>query len=201
MLKASVGRPGPRRAGIPLTFRRIRTLLLKDEEHAMKPTPPPDMPPVERHDRLIRERIHDPYLIGRKPAEPTVCRDCGALYHRGRWQWGSPPAAAEEALCPACLRVRDRCPAGFLTLSGEFFAAHRDEILRLVHHVEAREKASHALKRLMAVADQGEGRTLATFTDPDLARAVGEAIAHAYQGELDFVYPAGEFLLRVNWSR
>ena len=102
---------------------------------------------------------------------------------------------------PACDRIQDRCPAGFLTLGGEFFAEHTTDILNLVRNVEEKEKAQHALKRLMAIEDQGDGTVLATFTDPDLARAAGEAIHSAYQGELDFSYQESEFLLRVTWKR
>ena len=33
------------------------------------------------------------------------------------------------------------------------------------------------------------------------ARGIGEAIHHAYQGDLEFHYNPAENLLRVNWSR
>ena len=36
------------------------------------------------------------------------------------------------ACCPACLRIRDRMPGASVALSGEFLAAHRDEILARV---------------------------------------------------------------------
>ncbi|CAL1240464.1 BCAM0308 family protein [Candidatus Methylocalor cossyra] len=164
---------------------------------------PPSNPsrPEQRQDRLLRERVHDPYQTRKKLVEPTVCPECGALYHAGRWQWGSALAAAQRELCPACQRLHDRCPAGFLTLTGAFLAAHREEILNLLHHVEAREKAEHPLRRLMAVVEEADDRVSATFTDPQLARAVGEAIHDAYQGQLDYDYQDDEFLLRVHWQR
>lgn len=154
-----------------------------------------------RHDRLLKERMHEPYHSKKKLAEPSACPECGAVYHGGRWQWDAAPAGAAAELCPACHRLKDRCPAGFLTLGGEFFAEHKEEILGLVRNVEEKQKAQHALKRLMAFDHQVDGSIVITFTDPELARAAGEAIHAAYKGELDFAYQESEFLLRVTWSR
>lgn len=163
--------------------------------HTATPSPAP------RQDRLLRELIHDPYHAKKKPTEPTVCAECGAVYHDGRWQWREAPPGAHREFCPACQRVHDHCPAGFLTLQGGFLAAHRDEILGLLHNIEESHKAEHALKRLIALEDQADGSLLATFTDPGLARATGEALHSAYQGELDFAYQEDEYLLRVFWRR
>ena len=153
-----------------------------------------------RHDRLIHERVHDPYHSKRKLPEPTVCPDCGAVYHQGRWSWAEPPASAHEVLCPACHRVRDKAPAGFLTLGGAFFGAHKEEIMHLIHNLEEREKSEHPLKRIMGVEVHDED-TVITFTDPHLARGAGEALHHAYQGELDFTYAEEDNMLRVSWRR
>jgi NMD protein affecting ribosome stability and mRNA decay len=166
----------------------------------MSHTQPPNLYHEDRQDRLIREMEHDTYKTRQKLPEPTACPECGALFHEGRWQWGEVPPGAHRETCPACNRIRDKCPAGFLSLSGDFFAAHRDEILRLVHNIEQREKNEHALKRLMAVEEQ-DGGVLMTFTNPQLARAAGQAIQHAYKGDLDFAYQEDEYLLRVAWKR
>ena len=102
----------------------------------------------QRRDRLIREQVHDTYKLKGKLPEPTVCPECGAVYHEGRWHWAPRPDGAHETLCPACHRVHDRYPAGYLTLSGAFLKDHRDEILGLAHNIEAREKAEHPYTRL-----------------------------------------------------
>jgi hypothetical protein len=39
--------------------------------------------------------------------------------------------------CPACRRTDDHYPAGILTISGAFAAAHDEEIRSLARHVEA----------------------------------------------------------------
>lgn len=154
----------------------------------------------QRHDRLLQEWEHDTYKSKHKLAEPTACPGCGAVFQSGRWQWGSAPASAAQALCPACHRIQDKVPAGFLSLGGEFLASHREEIMSLIRHVEQREKSAHPLKRIMEVENQVDG-VLVTFTDPHLARGVGEALHDAYKGELDYAYQAEERILRVSWKR
>ena len=151
--------------------------------------------------RNLRELEHDPYHARKKLSEPTACPDCGAIYRDGHWQWGQAVAGAKHHRCPACQRIHDRCPAGFLSISGSFFAEHQDEIRHLIRNVEQREKSGHALKRIIAIEEQPDGGVLASFTDPHLARAVGEALHSAYQGDLDYHYQEGEFLLRMNWQR
>lgn len=153
-----------------------------------------------RSEHLLQEQVHDAYKSKGKLPEPTVCPQCGAVFHEGRWQWLPAPADAHQETCPACHRIHDDYPAGFLTLEGEFFLGHRDEIMHLVHNVEKRERAEHPLKRIMAVEEIKSGGTLVSTTDPHLARGIGEALHHAYQGELKFHYNPAENLLRVNWT-
>jgi NMD protein affecting ribosome stability and mRNA decay len=161
-----------------------------------------DIARQKRGDRLIKEQVHDPYMSRAKLPEPTVCPGCSAVFHNGRWQWApTMPADANEELCPACRRIREKVPAGFLTLSGGFFADHRDEIMNLVQHKVEAQKAQHPLKRIMDIEDQDDGAVRITFTDTHLPRGVGEAIEHAYQGELDIHYADEAGIVRVMWMR
>ncbi len=153
-----------------------------------------------RQDRLLHEHVHDPYKSRSKLPEPTTCPGCGAVYQNGRWQWGESKAGSHETLCPACQRIRDKVPAGYLTLKGEFFASHREEILNLVHNAEEKAKTQHPIERIMDKEEQQDG-LLITFTDAHLARGVGEAIHHAFQGELEFHYEQEDVVLRLNWMR
>lgn len=153
-----------------------------------------------KDERAYGERLEDPYQARGKYSEPTVCTGCGAVFHKGRWHWGSPIAGAHQQLCPACQRIHDDQPAGILTISGEFFPAHREEILNLIDNYEEKEKPEHPLQRVMGVTDE-DGGTIVTFTDMHLARGVGEALHRAYEGELDFEYNEKATVFRVNWSR
>jgi NMD protein affecting ribosome stability and mRNA decay len=154
---------------------------------------------ITRHDNLFHERVHDAYKAKGKLHEPSVCSQCGAVFHEGRWQWLPVPADAHQETCPACHRIHDHFPAGFLSMKGEFFQSHRDEIMHLVRHHEQRERQEHPLQRIMAVEEK-PGETLVTTTDIHLARDIGEALHHAYRGELEFHYNPEQNLLRVHWE-
>lgn len=162
--------------------------------------PTPVFQKISRHDGIFKEHEHDSYKAKGKLLEPSVCSKCSAVFHNGRWQWQQAPANAHSVLCPACHRIQDHYPAGFLTLSGEFFHIHREEIMHLVHNHEQHEKNEHPLKRIISEEDKN-GSTLITTTDIHLARGIGEALHHAYQGDLEFHYNPEQILLRVNWTR
>lgn len=153
-----------------------------------------------RRDRMDEERTNDPYRAARKWSEPTTCPGCGAIFHEGRWQRGQPQAGAEQHLCPACQRIRDHLPAGELTLSGKFFQEHRNEILHLVHNVEATQRVEHALQRIMEVTQEAE-RCVITFTDAHLTRRIGKALRNAYDGKLASRNTDAGDLVRVSWTR
>jgi NMD protein affecting ribosome stability and mRNA decay len=153
-----------------------------------------------RREQLLQEVVHDTYKLPRKLAEPARCTDCGAVWRDGRWKWADRGAPAKNVLCPACQRIRDDFPAGFVSLSGEFFAEHRKEVLALVRACEAAEKQGHPLERLMKIADD-TGGALVTTTGVHLARRIGDALESAYKGTLELHYNREEMLLRVAWRR
>jgi len=145
-------------------------------------------------------REEDPYRATRKPPEPTVCPTCQAVFTGGRWSWEKIPEDAYEHQCPACQRIRDEFPAGYVMIKGEFIKDHRDEIVALVTAKEEREKAEHPLQRIIAIQDVREGLQITT-TDSHLARGIGEALHDAYKGDLKLRYSRDENLLRATWRR
>lgn len=155
-----------------------------------------------RNDRLIQEKIHDPYMKRSKPVSPSVCPECGVVFLDGRWQWQDHiDAQANQEMCPACQRIRDNIPAGILTLKGNFLDGHRNEIMHLIENKVEMQKADHPMKRLMAIEEAEDGSTVLTFTDTHLPRGVGKAIQSAYDGELEIQYPEDAQLVRVYWER
>ena len=148
---------------------------------------------------LEKEYVHDTYKWRGKLPEPTVCPECGAIFQKGRWTWGTRPPDAHETTCPACHRIRDAYPAGILSLEGPVFEAHKEEVFNLARHQEAKAKGEHPLSRIIAIKEEGAGAEILT-TDTHLPRQIGEALRHAYHGELDFNYGDDSRLVRIHWK-
>ena len=167
-------------------------------------TTPPSLAP-RGSDRRYRDRIyddprHDPYQAKGKYKEPTVCGGCHAVFHHGRWAWAAAPEGAAEAECPACHRIRDRQPAGYITLTGACTPEEREELVRLARNVEKHENAEHPLHRIIAI-EQDANEIWVTTTDAHLPQRIGEGVRHARKGTLKIVYGQDEYVVRVHWQK
>lgn len=153
-----------------------------------------------RMDRLIHERVHDPYKTKSKLPEPTVCPVCCAVFKDGRWQWvDSWPIDAHRQTCQACHRTQDGYAAGALTVSGAFALSHRTEVLNLARNLEQREKREHPLHRIMQIEEKPDSIVIKT-TDIHLPHSIGEALRHAYKGSLEIRYAEESHFIDVKWS-
>jgi NMD protein affecting ribosome stability and mRNA decay len=103
-------------------------------------------------------------------------------------------------MCPACQRMEDDFPAGYVLLRGDFLKGHRDELISAIKAKEKREKAEHPLQRIMDIRDVATGIQVST-TDSHMARGIGEALHQAFQGDLKVRYSKDENLVRVMWKR
>lgn len=155
---------------------------------------------TQRREHPLEEIREDSYRQMAKMPDPAHCPKCGATYIKGRWTWAKAPAEAFRHACPACQRIADRFPGGYVTLKGPFLAEHHAEILNIVNARAAREKEEHALQRIMAVETIADG-VLVTTTDAHLARGIAMAVNEAFKGTLDMTYSKGENLLRATWKR
>lgn len=154
-----------------------------------------------RHSTAIRDvGQHDAYRDRGALPEPSVCRACRALFAGGRWTWETAPANAAQTTCPACRRIEDRFPAGFLTLSGAFLGEHREEIVNLARNRAELERQAHPLNRV-ATWEEADGEIRITTTDTHTPRRIAEAIHDAYHGELAFEYLDDDSVIRVRWAR
>jgi hypothetical protein len=167
---------------------------------ATTPTPLAPAGSVARYrDRIYDDPRHDPYQDTGKLAEPTVCSDCHAVYQHGRWLWAAAPPRAAKAVCPACRRIRDRQPAGYVKLAGVRMEGDRDALIGLVRNVEKHENVEHPLHRIMDI-EQDADEVRVTTTDTHLPQRIGEAVKHAYKGLLDIAYGEDEYVVRVRWQ-
>ena len=149
----------------------------------------------------LQEEVHDPYRTPRKARSPARCSDCGATYRKGRWTWERlVPAPPASLVCPACRRIRDRFPAGEITLGGDFFVAHADEALNLIRNVAEAEHGAHPLQKVIAITRKG-GKAIVTTTDLHIARRIAHALESSWGGKLATHYDEGGYFIRVNWER
>jgi NMD protein affecting ribosome stability and mRNA decay len=158
-------------------------------------------PRSQHREQLLDDPRHDSYKARGKLPDPTRCPECSAVFLKGRWTWnGAQGAAVHEQLCPACQRIRDDFPAGYVSLAGEYLATHREEILNIARNCEAEEKARHPLQRIIAIKD-ADGGVMITTTDTHLARRIAERVHDACKGSLALHYSKEENLVRATWTR
>lgn len=154
-----------------------------------------------RSSRLVHDRVADPYMREAKLAEPAVCSGCGAVFHKGRWQWSerAPKGAAHE-ICQACRRIEDDFPAGIMTLRGGYVRTHLKELLAIARNQEHAEMKDHPLHRIMAVEEKRNSVVIKT-TDIHLPGRIGRALLRSCKGELDVKYDEGSYFVRAGWKR
>jgi hypothetical protein len=149
----------------------------------------------------LEEHRHDPYRAVAKLKGPTRCTECGATYARGSWRWqASMPPARLTTVCPACQRVKDRYPAGEVTVSGSFLAAHGTEIEGLIRNTADNEAREHPLHRIIELK-RPKGAILVTTTDVHLPHRIGHALKDAWGGALSTHYDDAGYYARVTWER
>jgi hypothetical protein len=155
---------------------------------------------AKRKDSNLTAHREDSYKSGSKMPDPAACPRCRASYLKGRWTWREAPADAASHTCPACLRIEDDFPAGYVTLKGPFLAGHREEVLNLVNARALRAREEHPMQRVIGVADVAQG-ILVTTTDAHLARGIAVAVHEAFKGNLSLNFSRDENLVRATWTR
>lgn len=152
------------------------------------------------NDKLIQDKRKDAYLKTNSPKASMVCSNCGAIFSNGRWTWKEMINSLRETTCPACKRINDNYPAGFVEIKGSFYAGHEKEISNLIMNTEKLEKKERPLERIMKFKPEKSKATLTT-TGIHIARRIGEALSRSYQGNFSFQYLDGEKSIRVFWER
>lgn len=154
-----------------------------------------------RGNKLLRERVHDPYRAGEKLSESVSCPDCGVQYRNGRWTWPETETTGlKTQSCPACRRIADGYPAGELVLAGSFLAENREQVLTTATHFEEAQRAEHPLNRIIAIEDR-DSTIVVTTTDVHLPHGIAHALKDAWGGEMKTHYDEEGYFTRVHWER
>lgn len=140
--------------------------------------------------------------------EPVICRECGALYVKRRWQSASGPINAKHKPvgarlvdCPACLQMRNGTPHGFVYLDGSFYVTHREEIEQLLRNEAARAEADNPLARIMEFTRGEDHKLTVSTTTEHLAQRLGYALEKAFAGHTQYDFSHENKLARVKWQR
>lgn len=146
-------------------------------------------------------RSMDVYLPKRGLPEGALCRGCGISYHNKRWQAEPVPGGGgSQVLCPACQRMEDHNPAGVVTLSGPYLAAHKEEILNTIKQQEAKSREKNPIGRIMEIKEEDRQITVTT-TEDKLAQKLGREVYKSQKGELHYQWSHEQRIVRVEWMR
>jgi len=159
---------------------------------------------------LPRDQVQDgnnPYIPEFHYKDDTVCTRCGAVYHNQHWTRDDKrrdllmsAGVAHEIVCPGCKIVEERNPQGVVTLSGDYWPAHRNDILNLIHNEEARGIQTNPLERIIDTREE-DGALVIETTNENLAQRIGRSVNKAHKGTLEYKWPDGDHLVRVYWER
>ena len=127
-----------------------------------------------------------PPVSGEYPyPEPALCVGCGAVYLRKTWRrsdrrrLGAYLQDAERVSCPACRQVGEGRGYGHVLLRGAGLADREDEVRRRIAAVESRARLSQPERRLVEVAEGGDGLEVITDfaeTRPSAGSRAGEGL-------------------------
>jgi hypothetical protein len=152
-------------------------------------------------------RTEDPYQP-EEGQEASLCTTCQAIYQNKRWFFDEKLAAklagtakVKEVTCPTCRKVKDRYSEGILTLSGDFFKEHKDELVNLLKKEAERVGKRSVPDRIITMTEEGKDRLVVETTTEKLAQHLGRAVYKAFKGELNFKWGEMDKLVRVHWSR
>lgn len=156
----------------------------------------------------------DPYLSMTNPADMSICFDCESVYHDKRWIMiedfarVNPDVDAHEmvneakhfAVCPACHKIADGFVGGYVTMEGEFFMSHKEEVLNAIRNKEMRVMHSNPLSKVMAI-NEDDRKVVISTTTGKLARSIGSQLGKSFHGDVTYKWGGYDGATRVYWSR
>jgi NMD protein affecting ribosome stability and mRNA decay len=163
---------------------------------------------------LIRKGSRDdrgPGVVWTGPVypDPARCTRCNAIYHHKAWLLDErrvpfdvqdDPSVA-DALCPACLRVRDREYYGRVHLcAGRFLSSHEHEIRARIKHIAARAAHTQPERRIVAIVRGPDGLEVRT-TSQELAHRIAHELVKAFHGRATYDWSDRNGELLATWTR
>lgn len=152
------------------------------------------------------EDVHGPSQARGHYTDGTVCSGCGSVVAGRRWTLDPLRArllvsagTPDQVVCPVC-RKEAELPAGILTLRGDYWLCHRDEILNLIRNEGDEARRDNPLERILALREEKGGLVVET-TNEKLAQKIGRSVEKAHKGQIRYRWGNGNPLVRVDWER
>jgi NMD protein affecting ribosome stability and mRNA decay len=150
----------------------------------------------------------DPYGLTAGLPELSACERCHNVYRNKRWYEDASLYAdamknpsVGSVLCPACRKILQNFPGGIVTLKGDYFRQHQQDLMNLIRNEEKRARGFNPLERLMSVKENEKGNMVVSTTTEKLAQRLGRAIKKAFHGEVAYQWSHDNKLVRVEWVR
>jgi len=137
-----------------------------------------------------------------------VCQDCHAVYHSKRWFFDenlydklAGAGKVRQVVCPTCRKIKDHYVEGYLTLSGEFWVQHQEEIVKLLEKEAGKVGKRSFDDRIVQMIPETDSKLIVETTTEKLAQHLGRTIFKAYKGDLSFRWSEPNRFVRVYWTR
>jgi len=150
---------------------------------------------------------NDPYIPEEGRKEVALCESCLAVYQNKRWYLDAETFESTRKAgnyysitCPACQKIAQKYPEGIVTLKGDYFWNHEDEIRNIIRNEEEKARQKNPLERIMRM-DQEDDCLIVETTEEKLAEHLGRALHKAHQGNLKVSWTSDHAICRVTWER
>jgi len=149
--------------------------------------------------KIIQGENQENHSFPHEPQGSAACSECGILFVAKGGVQNSLQDAQEGVVCPACTRIANRYPAGYVEAKGAFLKKLLDEVLQLIRETAVQASKKYPMERIMEVVHDDEG-IIITTTGIIIARKIGEALSRAYKGNLRMQSADDEEFIRVFWE-
>jgi NMD protein affecting ribosome stability and mRNA decay len=139
-----------------------------------------------------------------RPAEPSACERCGAIFSRRVWRQHRKVTHAilESATwtrCPACQQTGQAVGFGRVLIRGPYATAHEDAIRRRIGNVTARAAYTQPERRVSSIERRRETLEVLT-TSQKLAHRIVRELKKAFGGRASYAWSDDGTLL-ATWQR
>ena len=139
-----------------------------------------------------------------RPAEPSVCEECGAVFARRVWRHdrkhtGALLDRATWTRCPACSQAACNVGFGRVVIRGRYALANEATIRRRIANVAVRASRTQPERRISAV-DQHDDLIEVITTSQKLAHRIVHELKKLFRGRASYAW-SSDGTLFATWER